>query len=148
MTADSLNGSLSGVQSDTLYIKLTVKPTDGNRNFRLKYKIDDSGHYGELSYDFDTQTITADTLQGGSPVVNRTVSGIAPTGEDGTLTLEIFIDRSITEIYISGKTAMAVCMYNEGKGLSFLSDCKEAIFDLTVRELIPIKRTLPQNDSE
>lgn len=135
-----INTLLSDISCDTGYVKLTAHTASGKGTFGLSYKINlETGKLGVVSYQAERQTITADLSNSGNLWNNKSVTAKAPYDGDEIM-IEFFIDKSVTEIYIDGKSAMTLVMYNLGDGLKLFARNGIDRLDIQICELNPITR--------
>lgn len=138
---EEVNLALESIESDSIYMKVTYTPLVAYSNLSLVYKYDPINNSGGvITYDYGNRTINANTTFGGNDSIQRNVTGTAMPNPDGTVTLEIFIDKSVTEIYVCDQNAMTVVMYNQGRDYKFLTEGGIASMSLRVCELNAINR--------
>ncbi len=75
-----------------------------------------------LSYDVGRRTLTLDTTNGGYGQVGKWEAVLAKP-HDGTLTLDIFLDRGILEVFAGDGTVMSATVwprYKQSTGISLV----------------------------
>ena len=130
---DRLNTQIGllDIQTQTMYMHIEIEG-EGSSQFGLKFKMDNNGKYSSIYYDNETKEIVLDTRYSGNERVARIVSHPMDLTADETLSLEIFIDHSMVEIYINGEKTMTASIYNVGTGVEIISNinCYVHIFNM------------------
>lgn len=111
-TIEAVNQKLEGVGSDMMYIKVTFKNVNANA-FGIRIKMDKDGlDRTYYYYDATTSTINGGTLNSGANANTGKVSGDLALNEDGTLTMEIYVDRSLVEAFFNSTKAISTRAYS------------------------------------
>ncbi len=111
LTLDAANTALSGVDEDMLYIKLVVDVHDASE-FGINMKQGGKWDCTTYRYDVAGETIFGKTENKGEGAKANSVSGALPC-EDGKLTMEIYIDRSLVEGFFNSFKAISIRAYTE-----------------------------------
>ncbi len=111
LTLDAANTALSAVDEDMLYIKLVV---DVNAASEFGINMKQGGKWDCTTYRYDVagETIYGKTENKGEGAKANSVSGALPC-EDGKLTMEIYIDRSLVEGFFNSYKAISIRAYTE-----------------------------------
>ncbi len=111
LTLDQANAALAAVDEDMLYIRLTVDVRQA-QEFSINMKQGGKWDCTTFRYDVAGQTINGRTENKGEGAKASAVSGALPT-EDGKLTMEIYIDRSLVEGFFNDYKAISIRAYTE-----------------------------------
>ena len=111
MTLAQANEKLAQVSGDMLHIKLTV---DVSKASEFGINLKKGGQWDCTSYRYDVaaETIFGATENRGEGCKVKTVSGWLPT-EDGKLTMDIYVDRSLVEGFFNQYKAISIRAYVE-----------------------------------
>ena len=111
LTLEKANELLSQVSGDMLHIKLTVDVSKA-AEFGINMKQGGDRDRTTFRYDVAEATIRGTTENRGEGCNEKNVSGWLPT-EDGKLTLDIYIDRSLVEGFFNEYKAISIRAYVE-----------------------------------
>ena len=130
LSLEAANSALSAVQDDLLYLRITV---DASQAKEFGIRMLKGGKWDEtsLSYDVAGQQIKGFTENKGEGAKSKSVSGPLPD-EDGVVSLEIYIDRSLVEGFFNDSKAISIRAYPEEK------DSKVQIQELYVASMSSI----------
>ncbi|MCD7917254.1 MAG: GH32 C-terminal domain-containing protein [Clostridiales bacterium] len=124
LTAEEADALLQEVNGDMLYIRVTFTDIQAEE---FGVSLLESGDGSEVTSYFYSTTdglIHGETTNRGAGSTTGTVSG-ALTLEDGSLTMEIYLDRSLVEGFFNDTKAISMRAYPEGEdsdGLSLLAE--------------------------
>ena len=121
-TVTQANEALSAVRGDLLYIKAVLAPQDTG-NFGLTCKAEGRRNQTTFTYDTARETVDGYTSNRGKGAAVTVVEGPLPL-RNGTLTMEVFIDRSLVECFLNSDKAVSVRSYAapEIQGISLFAD--------------------------
>ena len=131
LTMDEANAALRNVRDDMLFIRI-VADVSAAQEFGVRMLQGGRWDATSLSYDAAEGTINGFTENKGEGAKAKSVSGSLPI-EDGILTLEIYIDRSLVEGFFNDYKAISIRAYpeeKESKGIDLF-----ASGDVNIREL-------------
>jgi sucrose-6-phosphate hydrolase SacC (GH32 family) len=130
LSLEQANEALSDVSGDLLYIKATFEAADAEK-FGINVKSDGDRHMTTFTYDVANGMIQGDTTDKGSAASTGHVSGALELS-DGTLTMEIFVDRSLVEAFFNEEKSISIRSYSDydAQGISLFAEG-----DVVVREL-------------
>ena len=113
LSLEEANTALSAVKDDLLYIRVTA---DVSKADEFGVSMLKGGKWDEtsLSYDVKAGQIKGFTENKGEGCKAKSVSGALPD-EDGSITLEIYIDRSLVEGFFDDCKAISIRAYPEEK---------------------------------
>ena len=111
LTIEQANDKLSQVSGDMLHIKLTVDVSNASE-FGINLKKGGKWDCTSYSYDVAGETISGSTENRGEGCKVKMVSGWLPT-EDGKLTMDIYVDRSLVEGFFNEYKAISIRAYVE-----------------------------------
>ena len=111
LTLDAANTALAAVDEDMLYIRL-VADVSGASEFGINMKQGGKWDCTTYRYDVAGETIYGKTENKGEGAKVSTVSGALPN-EDGRITMEIYIDRSLVEGFFNDYKAISIRAYTE-----------------------------------
>ena len=111
LTLDAANAALAAVDEDMLYIKL-VANVSGASEFGINMKQGGKWDCTTYRYDVAAETIYGRTENKGEGAKSASVSGALPN-EDGKITMEIYIDRSLVEGFFNDYKAVSIRAYTE-----------------------------------
>lgn len=111
LTLAEANEKLAAVKGDMLHIKLTVDVSKA-AEFGINMKQGGTRDCTTFFYDTAEQTIHGSTENRGEGCKLKTVHGALPV-EDGKLTMEIYIDRSLVEGFFNSYKAISIRAYVE-----------------------------------
>ena len=106
---EEANAALAQVRGDMLYIKAVLSPKD-QQDFGLTCKAEGRRNQTTFTCYPAKGTVDGYTSNRGKGAAVTVVEGPAPL-KDGTMTMEIFIDRSLVECYFNGDKAISVRSY-------------------------------------
>ena len=136
LTLEEANAKLASVTGDMLHIKLTVDVSQA-AEFGIHMKQGGDRDCTSFIYDVADETIIGNTENRGEGAATKKVSGWLPT-EDGKLTMDIYIDRSLVEGFFNEYKAISIRAYVEdqtSQGLSIFADGNVTIESLYVAEM-------------
>lgn len=113
ISLDEANAALKDVSDDLLYIRIIADVSNASEFGVTMLK---GGKWDETSftYDISRELISGSTENKGEGAKSKAVSGDLPN-EDGTITMEIFIDRSLVEGFFNDYKAISIRAYPEQK---------------------------------
>lgn len=119
LTLDEANAALSAVQDDLLYLRMTV---DVSECTEFGIRLLQGGKWDETGYTYDVagETIKGYTENKGGGAKAKSVSGALPNA-DGTITMEIYLDRSLVEAFFNDYKAISIRAYPEDKDSKAIS---------------------------
>ena len=111
VSVEEANKALAQVDEDMLYIRLTASVADGAR---LDLNLKQGGKWDctTLTYDSAAGTISGHTENKGEGCKLATVNGPF-TVEDGKLTMEVYIDRSLVEGFFNDYKSISIRAYTD-----------------------------------
>lgn len=113
LTLEEANAALSAVQEDMLYIRMVVDVSRASE-FGINLKQGGKWDCTTYRYDVDGQIIHGKTENKGEGAKARSVSGYLPC-EDGKISMEIYIDRSLVEAFFNDYKAVSIRAYTESE---------------------------------
>ena len=130
MTLEEANTALSNVQSDMLYLRVTITAGSATE-FGIFFKTGGTRDQSSFTMNVERGEIACDTRNGGSAASASHVSGVLSL-EDGRLTIEMYIDRSLVEAFFNDTKAISMRSYCEydSQGIQLFADG-----DITVESL-------------
>ena len=136
LTLEEANDKLSSVTGDMLHIKLTA---DVSQAAEFGINMKQGGKWDCTSFRYTTADgiIHGTTENRGKSCNVKNVSGALPI-EDGKLTMDIYIDRSLVEGFFNEYKAISIRAYVEdpaSQGLSLFADGNVVIDSLYVAEM-------------
>lgn len=111
LTLDAANDALAAVDEDMLYIRL-VADVSAASEFGINLKQGGKWDCTTYRYDVAAETIYGKTENKGEGAKASSVSGALPN-EDGRITMEIYIDRSLVEGFFNDYKAISIRAYTE-----------------------------------
>ena len=111
LTLDAAITALAAVDEDMLYIRL-VADVSGASEFGINMKQGGKWDCTTYRYDVAAETIYGRTENKGEGAKAASVSGALPN-EDGKITMEIYIDRSLVEGFFNDYKAISIRAYTE-----------------------------------
>ena len=111
LTLDAANAALAAVDEDMLYIRL-VANVSGASEFGINMKQGGKWDCTTYRYDVAAETIYGRTENKGEGAKAASVSGALPN-EDGKITMEIYIDRSLVEGFFNDYKAISIRAYTD-----------------------------------
>ena len=111
LTLDAANDALAAVDEDMLYIRL-VADISAVSEFGINLKQGGKWDCTTYRYDVAAETIYGKTENKGEGAKASSVSGALPN-EDGRITMEIYIDRSLVEGFFNDYKAISIRAYTE-----------------------------------
>lgn len=111
LTLEDANAALSAVDEDMLYIRLTADVSAASE-FGINLKQGGKWDCTTYRYDVAGETIYGKTENKGEGAKSSSVSGALPN-EDGKITMEIYIDRSLVEGFFNSYKALSIRAYTE-----------------------------------
>ena len=113
LTLEDANAALSAVDEDMLYIKLVADVSQASE-FGINMKQGGKWDCTTFRYDVAGAAIYGKTENKGEGAKSNSVSGTLPN-EDGKITMEIYIDRSLVEGFFNSYKAISIRAYTEEK---------------------------------
>ena len=139
LTLEAANEKLAQIKDDLLYIRLNAD-ISGCSEFGIRLlqggKWDETG----FIYDVASSTIKGYTENKGEGAKSKSVSGALPE-EDGVISIEIYVDRSLVEGYFDDYKAISIRAYPEeqdSKGIDLIATGNVTITDLYVASMSSI----------
>ncbi len=131
-TVEAANEALSKVGGDLLYIKAVLAPQD-QQNFGLTCKAQGRRNYTSFTYYTAKGTMDGFTSNRAKDAKASVVEGEVPL-KDGTLTMEIFIDRSLVEGFFNSDKAISVRSYADpsAQEIKLFADGEVKVIELQV----------------
>lgn len=111
LTLEEANAALSAVDEDMLYLRLVADVHDASE-FGIRMKQGGKWDCTTYRYDIAGETIYGKTENKGEGAKANSVSGLLPN-EDGKITMEIYIDRSLVEGFFNSYKALSIRAYTE-----------------------------------
>ena len=111
LTVEQANEALAAVDEDMYYLRLTADVSDC-RSLGLNLKKGGKWDCTTYTYDVAGETITGETQNKGEGAATNYVSGYLPS-PDGTLTLELYVDRSLVEAFFNDYKSLSIRAYPE-----------------------------------
>ena len=111
LTLEAANAALAAVDEDMLYLRL-VADVSAASEFGINMKQGGKWDCTTYRYDVAGETIYGKTENKGEGAKASSVSGWLPN-EDGKLTMEIYIDRSLVEGFFNNYKALSIRAYTE-----------------------------------
>ena len=111
LTLDQANEKLAAVSGDMLHIRLTADVSTASE-FGINLKKGGDRDCTTYTYDVADETIHGNTENRGEGAATKKVSGWLPT-EDGKLTMDIYVDRSLVEAFFNAYKAISIRAYVE-----------------------------------
>ncbi len=141
VSADEANEALAAVSGDMLYIKAVLAPQD-QQNFGLVCKAEGRRNQTTFTYCPAKETVDGYTSNRGKGAAVSMVEGALPL-KDGSLTMEIFIDRSLVEGFFNGDKAVSVRSYAppEAQQISLFAEGALQVTELRVCTVSSIYET-------
>ena len=133
LTLEQANEKLSSVTGDMLHIKVTVDVSKA-AEFGINMKQGGDRDRTTFRYDVAGTTIRGTTENRGEGCNEKNVSGALPI-EDGKLTMDIYIDRSLVEGFFNEYKAISIRAYVEeitSQGVNLFADGDVVIESLYV----------------
>ena len=112
LTLDQANELLANVSGDMLHLVMNVNVADAvtfGINLKKGGKWDNTTYY----YDVAAEIIHGETENRGDGASTSFVSGALPNRADGTITMDIYIDRSLIEAFFNEYKALSIRAYVE-----------------------------------
>ena len=138
LTLDGANELLSDVDEDMHRIDVTIRNVSATA-FGINVKSGNGGNDNTVyTYNVSSSTITGATLNRGSTCANSTTSGALALNSDGTLTMQIYIDRSLVEAFFNDTKALSIRSYADfdSTGISLFAEGGEVeIVSLSVSRM-------------
>ena len=135
VTLDEANAALKNVNEDMLYIRLTVDLGSASE-FTVSMKQGGKWDATTFTYDPVNGVIKGRTENKGEGCKAASVSG-ALANEDGAVTMEIYIDRSLVEGFFNDTKAISIRAYTEEPDSHALSLSSQG--NVTITELFVAK---------
>ncbi|MBQ7184459.1 MAG: GH32 C-terminal domain-containing protein [Clostridia bacterium] len=134
---EEANVSLAAVDGDMLWIKAVIAPKD-EQDFGLNVRSGGRRDRTVFTYYTGKGTMDGYTMNRGKGAAVSVAEGPVPL-RDGTLTMEIFIDRSLAEGYFNADKAISIRSYADpaSRGISLFGGEMDVIA-LTVRRVSSI----------
>lgn len=111
LTLAQANEKLAQVSGDMLHIKLTVDVSKASE-FGINLKQGGKWDCTTYTYSVAEETIYGSTENRAEGCKAKTVSGWLPN-EDGTITMDIYVDRSLVEAFFNEYKAISIRAYTE-----------------------------------
>jgi sucrose-6-phosphate hydrolase SacC (GH32 family) len=133
LTVEEANVKLAGLSNDMLYIRAVIDAQDASK-FGIRLKKGGTRDETVYTYDVNAGTIAGETANKGDAAAARYMSGPLSL-EDGKLSLEIYIDRSLIEAFFNNKKSISIRAYTqdaESQGIEFFADTSIQIEELYI----------------
>lgn len=116
LSIEEANEKLAGVKKDMLYLSVTFKGiTEHTKSVTVRVKSDAAGRdYTDFSYDCQSKKISSVTANRGAQDKLGASNDMGEATFDivnGTLTIEIYIDRSLIETFFDARLAISMRSY-------------------------------------
>lgn len=111
LTMDQANEKLAGVKGDMLHIVITADVSAAEQ-FGINLKQGGKWDCTSYTYEVGAETIHGSTENRGEGCKVKNVSGWLPT-EDGKLTMDIYVDRSLVEAFFNEYKSISIRAYTE-----------------------------------
>ncbi len=131
LTLQQANDKLAATKEDMYYLKLVIDAKDAKR-FGINLKQGGKWDCTTYTYDVEKAQIVGQTANKGEGAPTNLTSG-ALSLEDGKLTMEIYVDRSLVEAFFNETKSHSIRAYTEEKdsfGISLFADGEIAILEL------------------
>lgn len=111
LALETANSLLADIDEDMLYIRLTAN-VSGAAEFGINLK--QGGKWDATTYTYDVvgETIKGRTENKGEGAKASTVSGALPN-DDGRISMEIYVDRSLVEAFFNDYKAISIRAYTD-----------------------------------
>ncbi len=138
LTMQQANEELTKVEGDMLYIRAVLAPKD-EEEFGIRVKSDGNRNMTFFTYSPREGKIFGDTKNKGTDAATNSVSGSLSL-ENGKLSLEIYVDRSLVEAFFNDTKAITMRSYGayEAQGVELFSYGDMAVESLYVARMKPI----------
>ena len=135
LTLEQANEKLGSVKGDLLYIRAVLAPENAEA-FGIELKTGGDQDRSWYSYNLKEGKITGDTKNKGSEASTNHVSGDFSL-EDGKLSMEIYVDRSLVEAYFNDEKSISMRVYSEfgSQGVQLFADGDVNVDELYVAEM-------------
>lgn len=131
LTLEEANALLANVSGDMLHITLVADISEA-ASFGINVKTGGDDDRTTYTYDVEKEIIKGFTLNRGDGASTNTVSGALPN-EDGKITMDIYIDRSLVEAFFNEYKAISIRAYVEDPNSQGISLFVEG--DVTIESL-------------
>lgn len=131
LTLEEANALLANVSGDMLHITLVADISEA-ASFGINVKTGGDDDRTTYTYDVEKEIIKGFTLNRGDGASTNTVSGALPN-EDGKITMDIYIDRSLVEAFFNEYKAISIRAYVEDPNSQGVSLFVEG--DVTIESL-------------
>ena len=135
---DKANEVLSCVSGDMLYIKAVIAPQK-SQTFGLTCKAEGRRNQTTFTYYVDKGSIDGFTGNRGKAAAVTVINGPLPL-KDETLTMEIFIDRSLVEGFFNSDKAISIRSYapENAQGIQLFADDDIQVKEISVYTVLSI----------
>ncbi|MBP3610372.1 MAG: GH32 C-terminal domain-containing protein [Lachnospiraceae bacterium] len=123
LTLEEANNKLKNVQGDMLHIRLTANVSAASE-FGIHLKKGGKWDCTTYTYEVKDELIHGSTENRGDGAPTNTVSGYLPN-ENGTLTMDIYVDRSLVEAFFNEYKSISIRAYTEepdSQGIELFAD--------------------------
>ncbi len=135
------NIAIQDLGKDMMYVEVTFRNIDAT-SFGIRLKMNEAGtDMTSYYYDVETGTIFGSTLNSGGNASSSRVSGALDLNEDGTLTMKIYVDRSLVEAFFNDRKAISTRAYaaKDSLGLELYCSGGEAVIThMVIQEVASI----------
>lgn len=111
LSLDQANKKLAAVSGDMLHIKITADVSEADQ-FGINLKKGGKWDRTTYTYDVPSGLIHGSTENRGEGAPTKAVTGSLPN-EDGKITMDIYIDRSLVEAFFNEYKAISIRAYTE-----------------------------------
>lgn len=135
LTLEQANEMLSEASGDLLHIKVTFDAQNAEK-FGINVKSDGDRQMTTFTYDSANKLILGDTTDKGSAASTGHVSG-ALALSNGTLTMDIYVDRSLVEAFFNEDKSISMRSYSDydAQGIELFAEGEVVIRELYVANM-------------
>lgn len=140
LTMDEANALLENVHEDMMHIVITATVKDA-KTFGLMLKQGDKWDETFYTYEVASQVINGETGNRGDGASTSYVSGSLPLNSDGTIGMEIYVDRSLVEAFFNQSKSLSIRAYVDevtSQNMYFFGEGDFTIDSLYVATMNPI----------
>ena len=115
LSLEEANGKLAAIDEDMLYMRVTFTGiTERTKSVTVRVKSNGGGDYTDFTYNCKTKKISSVTTNKGAQDqvgASNDMKDATFEIENGTLTMEIYIDRSLIETFFDARLAISMRSY-------------------------------------
>lgn len=136
LTMEEANQKLAEVSEDLLVVRAVIDLGD-SKSAGITVKADASGKGSDFTYDAEKETISGLAKDKGKAGLAGTFTGPLKMTDDHTVTMEIYIDRSLVEAYFNKTRSISLRSYSdfEEQGIHLNADGNVKIQELHVAKM-------------